>query len=56
MARELNLSVSTVMRIFDFVQYPAKDFSTVISIDEFKGNTSGEKYQCILTDPVNKLF
>jgi transposase len=24
----------------------------VVSIDEFKGNTSGEKYQCILTDPV----
>jgi transposase len=24
----------------------------VVSIDEFKGNTSGEKYQYILTDPV----
>ncbi len=26
----------------------------VLSIDEFKGNTNGEKYQCIITDPVNK--
>ncbi len=23
--------------------------------EEFKGNTNGEKYQCILTDPVNKV-
>ena len=28
---------------------------TSISIDEFKGNVWGEKYQCILTDPVNKV-
>ena len=27
----------------------------VLSIDEFKGNTWGEKYQCILTDPENKI-
>lgn len=26
-----------------------------LSIDEFKGNTWGEKYQCILTDPENKI-
>ncbi len=28
---------------------------TALSIDEFKGNTNGEKYQCILTDPINKI-
>jgi transposase len=28
----------------------------VLSIDEFKGNTNGEKYQCIITDPVNKTI
>ena len=54
-AREVNLSVSTVIRIFDVINYPTGDLSTALSIDEFKGNTNGEKYQCILTDPVNKV-
>ena len=26
----------------------------MLSIDEFKGNTDREKYQCIITDPVNR--
>ena len=50
-AGELNLSVSTVIRIFDKVNYPKPNMSEVLSIDEFKGNTGGEKYNCILTDP-----
>ena len=54
-AEEFNLSVSTVIRIFDLVFYPKAQLSTTLSIDEFKGNTNGEKYQCILTDPVNKV-
>ena len=54
-AREVNLSVSTVIRIFDTVTYPKASLSEALSIDEFKGNTWGEKYQCILTDPVNKV-
>ena len=53
-AREVNLSVTTVIRIFDIVSYPKAKLPSVLSIDEFKGNTRGEKYQCILTDPVNK--
>lgn len=54
-AREVNLSVSTVIRIFDYVSYPKSKLPKALSIDEFKGNTAGEKYQCILTDPVNKV-
>ncbi len=54
-AKEVNLSVSTVIRIFDFVSYPKPKLPKALSIDEFKGNTGGEKYQCILTDPVNKV-
>ncbi len=54
-AREVNTSVTTVIRIFDLVSYPKAELSQTLSIDEFKGNTSGEKYQCILTDPVNKV-
>ena len=54
-ARDVNLSASTVIRIFDFVSYSLQKLPVALSIDEFKGNTNGEKYQCILTDPVNKI-
>ncbi len=54
-AREVNLSVSTVIRTFDIVSFPKPKLPKVLSIDEFKGNTWGEKYQCILTDPENGI-
>jgi len=55
-AKEVNLSVSTVIRIFDIVSFPkASKLPEALSIDEFKGNTWGEKYQCILTDPVKRV-
>ena len=51
-ARETNLSVSTVVRRFDMVGFiQPKTLSEVLAIDEFKGNTGKEKYQCILTNP-----
>ena len=51
-AREVNLSVSTVIRIFDIVGYSHPQYPPeVLAIDEFKGNTNDEKYQCILTNP-----
>lgn len=31
-----------------------KRLPKVLSIDEFRGNSGGNKFQCILTDPVNK--
>ncbi len=37
------------------VSYAPKKLPTVLSIDEFKGNTNGEKFQCILADPINKV-
>ncbi len=53
-AREVKLSVSTVIRIFDNIGYSApKTMPHVLAIDEFKGNTGRDKYQCILTDPSN---
>jgi Transposase and inactivated derivatives len=55
-AKELNLSPSTITRTFDLVSYTKRKLPSVLSIDEFKGNTWGEKYQCILTDPVNKII
>lgn len=51
-ARETNLSVSTVIRRFDMVGFiQPKTLPEVLAIDEFKGNTGKEKYQCILTNP-----
>lgn len=53
-AEEVNLSSTTVIRYFDTVSYSCRNLPDTLSIDEFKGNTGNEKYQCILTDPVNK--
>ena len=53
-AQETGLSLSTVIRIFDHISYPKSELPEALSIDEFKGNTWGEKYQCILTDTINK--
>ena len=51
-AREVKVSVSTVIRVFDIVSYPSpKTLPKALAIDEFKGNTGHHKYQCILTDP-----
>lgn len=51
-AKEVNLSVSTVIRFFDILSYTApKELPEVLSIDEFKGNTGDEKYQVIITNP-----
>ncbi len=55
-AKSLNLSVTTVIRKFDLVDYPPpKELPRTIGIDEFKGNARGEKYQCIITDPENHV-
>lgn len=51
-ARRVNLSTPTVIRIFNLVNYPhISSLPEVVAFDEFKGNTWGEKYQCIVTDP-----
>jgi transposase len=53
-AKEVNVSISTTIRVFDRVNFGTpKQLPEVLSIDEFKGNTGGDKYQCILTDPVH---
>ena len=51
-AGKCNVSISTVNRILDTISFHRPTFSRTISIDEFKGNAGGEKYQCILVDPV----
>lgn len=51
-AKRCNVSTSTVNRILDTISFQRQTLSQTISIDEFKGNAGGEKYQCILVDPV----
>ncbi|MEL7655464.1 MAG: ISL3 family transposase [Bacillota bacterium] len=46
-----NLSGTTAARIFDHVSYPNPSLTEALSFDEFKGNTGGEKFQFIMTDP-----
>ena len=53
-AKEFNLSLPTVIRIFDLVQYPRPNaLPRTLAMDEFKGNTGGQKFNCIITDPEN---
>ena len=49
--KQLNLSTSTVVRVFDHLSYAPSSLPRILSFDEFKGNTGHEKYQCIITDP-----
>ena len=49
--KEVSLSGTSIARILDHVSYRPKGLPQVLSIDEFRGNTDGEKFQCILTDP-----
>lgn len=48
--RKNNISAQTALRYFKLVNYSCKELPEVLSIDEFKGNAGGEKYQTILTD------
>lgn len=53
-ARKNDVSATTAFRCFNVVNYKRKALPEVLSIDEFKGNAGGEKYQTILTDAKNK--
>lgn len=53
-AKKHNVSANTALRCFNLVSYSCKKLPEVLSMDEFKGNADGEKYQTILTDPKNK--
>lgn len=53
-ASTYHVSVSTAMRYFDCVNYRCAELPEVLSLDEFKGNAGGQKYQSIITDPQHK--
>lgn len=57
-AKRYKVSSPTVQRIIDSVApSKPKELPLILGIDEFKGNTGGEKYNCILTDiTTGKIF
>lgn len=51
-ARQVGISASTIFRRMNDMNFPKpSSLPMVLSIDEFKGNAGGEKFQAILTDP-----
>lgn len=52
--RDNNVSADTALRYFKLVNYTYTALPEVLSIDEFKGNAGGEKYQSIITYAHNK--
>lgn len=54
-ARRYCVSLSTVLRYFTKVTISApSSLPEVLSIDEFKGNAAGQKYQVAIVDPTTK--
>lgn len=55
-AKEHHVSVSTVLRYFDLVDYRSYKLPKVLSLDEFKGNAGNEKFQTIVTDAEHHII
>lgn len=57
-ARQVGISASTIFRRMADIRFPKPSvLPQVLSIDEFKGNAGGQKFQAILTDPKkHKIF
>lgn len=54
-AKSLKSTITTVSRVIDSIYFSTpKTLPSVIALDEFKGNASTGKYQCIFTDPDNR--
>ena len=53
-AEDTGTSLSGVVRVLNALAVPGpKALTEAISFDEFKGNLGGERFQCIVTDPLN---
>ena len=48
-----NVSGVTAMRYFRYVNFRPTKLPEVVSLDEFKGNSGGQKYNSIVADPKN---
>ena len=49
-----NVSGTTAMRYFQYYNHKPTSLPEVISLDEFKGNSGGQKYNSIVADPSGK--
>ena len=53
-AEDTGISLSGVNRVLNALAVPRPEaLPEAISFDEFKGNLGGERFQCIVTDPLN---
>ena len=50
-----NVSAVTAMRYFNYFNKTLTALPEIISIDEFKGNSGGQKYNSIIVDPKEKV-
>ena len=50
-----NVSAVTAMRYFNYFNKKLTELPAVISLDEFKGNSGGQKYNSIIVDPKEKI-
>lgn len=53
-AKDNELSISTVLRLIDKISTKTVVLPEIISIDEFKGNADKEKFQFVINDPISK--
>ena len=53
-AKDNNMSPPTAAKVSDLIEHTASRLPRVLSIDEFRGNAEGERFQCILADPENR--
>ena len=51
-AKRFGVSVTSIIRWFDNLNYPHPKLPECIAIDELRGNAGGEKFQCNIADPV----
>ena len=49
-----NVSAVTAMRYFNCFNQKVKELPEVLSLDEFKGNSGGQKYNSIVVDPKDR--
>ena len=50
-AKNIGISEFSVARILDATSYSLTSLPEVIAIDEFRGNSGGQKFQSIITNP-----
>ena len=53
-AKEYGISTTNVIHRFDIISHGKPELPPILAMDEFRGNTGGEKFNCIIADPLKK--